>query len=419
MSKASIFRNIFAIPSKEAFREVPIAKDNDMGRALSVSSDHVAFTTAPRGMVAVVAHDQLGNKSAANSRALLHPTGVVDMEHSPFCSRILASGGEDGSLKISCVRGGGAEIRIDSIAQLQEKKDKKMMSVNWHPVAENVLASASMDGIVHIWDLDAGTDTISGSIKCYPWMIQWDQTGSNLALVDQDRLLKIIDPRSGLDPVLTSSEPFVKSNKVCRFQWLEPYDGSQGGLAALGFENMGEKWLKLFDPRSLSAPLQALKLPGKSSGLPFLHFDQTSSLLFVTARGEASCHLAEWSEQQLSLLPDQKFSKQASNCAFLPRRACSVAKNEIARTYRTEFEAKTISVASFVVNRRSGDFAEDLHTMCATGEPALTAQDWFNGCNESPVIAQMHSVEDGELQFPDREPENTEVLCFDEGGDIE
>eukprot|EP01054_Gregarina_sp_Poly1_P005958 Gregarina_sp_Poly_1__5957@NODE_3138_length_1346_cov_17_024238_g1995_i0_p1_GENE_NODE_3138_length_1346_cov_17_024238_g1995_i0NODE_3138_length_1346_cov_17_024238_g1995_i0_p1_ORF_typecomplete_len167_score22_86WD40_4/PF16300_5/3_3e06_NODE_3138_length_1346_cov_17_024238_g1995_i07971297 len=160
---------------------------------------------------------------------------------------------------------------------------------------------------------------------------------------------------------------------------------------------MGEKHLKTFDMRNFSKPLQAVKLPGKGSGLPFLQYDQTASILFVTTRGDASVSLLEWGNRTLSLLPEQKYPKQASNCGF-----------------RTEYESKCITVASLIIGRKSEEFAVDLHTTCATGEPALAAPDWFAGENASPITAGMHPADEGELQFPDREPENTQVLNFDE-----
>ncbi len=76
---------------------------------------------------------------------------------------------------------------------------RKIETFQFNPVAENVLASGSMDKTLKIWDVQVGKeqlslDTIHGdAVSC----VAWNRNGTLLATTSKDKKIRIIDPRSG------------------------------------------------------------------------------------------------------------------------------------------------------------------------------------------------------------------------------
>lgn len=73
-----------------------------------------------------------------------------------------------------------------------------MCHIQWHPCAENILASAASDGVIIIWNVEAGE--IVTEIEVTTELIQsicWDYNGSRIALTSKDKKIRIVDPRTG------------------------------------------------------------------------------------------------------------------------------------------------------------------------------------------------------------------------------
>ena len=70
--------------------------------------------------------------------------------------------------------------------------------LSWHPVAENILASASGDETIIIWNLSTQEPVISLNVFTDVInSIAWNDDGSYLATTCKDKKLRVIDPRKG------------------------------------------------------------------------------------------------------------------------------------------------------------------------------------------------------------------------------
>ena len=69
--------------------------------------------------------------------------------------------------------------------------------IAFHPCAENVLASTSLDYSVKIWNVETGKDEITLQHNDFVTSISFNYNGSLLATCARDKKLRIWDIRSG------------------------------------------------------------------------------------------------------------------------------------------------------------------------------------------------------------------------------
>ena len=74
----------------------------------------------------------------------------------------------------------------------------QVQHIQWHPSAENVLASAGADNVLIVWDV--GTGEILMRCEAHPDMIHsisWNYNGSLIATTCKDKKIRVIDARTG------------------------------------------------------------------------------------------------------------------------------------------------------------------------------------------------------------------------------
>ncbi len=105
---------------------------------------------------------------------------------------------------------------------------RKVGQVVFHPAASNLLASASGDLLVRLWDIEKGQDSATITLKGHSDSIQslcWNAVGTTLVTVSHRRLwdasdgyatmlitlqtcrdkkLRLFDPRAGIEAVRTA-----------------------------------------------------------------------------------------------------------------------------------------------------------------------------------------------------------------------
>jgi coronin-1B/1C/6 len=195
---------------------------------------------------------------------------------------VVASGGEDGTVCIWKVESGwfdgwGAEgweakdfdpvVRIDASL-------RKIGQVAWHPTAQHVLASASAEHTIKLWDLNA-TEKAQITLAGHNDAIQsvaWDPTGQLIATTCRDRKLRLFDPRASTEAIrAVDGHGGIKGARVI---WM----GDRGRLATTGFSKMSERQLGLWDAGSLDN-IKTIGLD-QSSGV-LMPFWSDNGILFI------------------------------------------------------------------------------------------------------------------------------------------
>jgi coronin-1B/1C/6 len=106
--------------------------------------------------VGVIPLDKPGKRQGGVPMIHAHTARVVDLHFSPFNDNLLATGSEDCSVKVWEVPDDLANGSTHSDAKAQFKGHaKRVEMVKFHPVADNIVASASVDKTIRLWDVNA------------------------------------------------------------------------------------------------------------------------------------------------------------------------------------------------------------------------------------------------------------------------
>ena len=83
----------------------------------------------------------------------------------------------------------------DAVVELHGHQ-KKIGMIVWHPLANNVLATAGFDKKVIIWDVERGEPAIViEGHRDTIYSMCWSRDGSYLATTCKDKMMRIIDVR--------------------------------------------------------------------------------------------------------------------------------------------------------------------------------------------------------------------------------
>jgi coronin-1B/1C/6 len=184
-----------------------------------------------------------------------HTAAVLDTTWSPFDDSVVVSGGEDGNILVwkveaSSFEGWGSEhwvpIDFDPVARINGSA-RKVGQVQFHPTASHVIAAASGDHAVKLWDLAFTEDpkiTLTGHTDTIQ-SIDWNPSGTLLATTCRDRKIRIFDPRASPEAVrVTEGHSGIKGTRLV---WL----GDKDRIATTGFSKMSDRQLCLWETGSL------------------------------------------------------------------------------------------------------------------------------------------------------------------------
>ena len=213
-----------------------------------------------------------------------HTAAVLDTDWSPHNDSIVASAGEDGKVMIwkvedSAFENWGGEgwepFDFDPVLRI-DASSRKVGQVLFHPTASNVIASASGDYTVKLWDL-AETNDPRSVLTGHGDIVQsvtFNPTGNLLVTTCRDRKLRIFDPRTGGEAVrVTDGHSGVKGSRVT---WM----GDLDKIATTGFSKMSDRQVSVWETGSLSN-IKTLSID-QSAGV-LMPFWSDNNILFIGA----------------------------------------------------------------------------------------------------------------------------------------
>ncbi|RKF82156.1 Coronin-like protein crn1 [Golovinomyces cichoracearum] len=322
-----------------------------------------------------------------------HTAPVLDTDWNPFNDRVIASGSDDCKVFIWQVPheftlyGENEEpVDIAPVSRLSGHS-RKVGQVLFNPAADNILASASGDYTIKIWNI--AQDKICLTLK-HNEIIQslsWSANGAMLATTSRDKKLRIWDVRQERPAHEVTGHSGAKNSRVV---WM----GEHNRLATTGFSKMSDRQMALWDVGNPNEPIGGFMLLDSISGVNMPFWDDGTQCLYLGGKGDGNIRYFEYENDKFEFLSEYKSAEPQRGLAFVPRRGINVHENEIMRAYKTVNDSY-IEPISFTVPRRAEVFQSDIYPPAIGLKPAMSATEWLDGKDGLPAKIDLESIYQG------------------------
>jgi coronin-7 len=275
----------------------------------------------------------------------------------------------------------------------------------YHPYARDVLASASYDRSIKLWNVDTQEAMIT--LKGFTDVIfnmSFSPCGTRLAAICKDGFIRIYEPLTSDMPVIEAQCGPVSGSKAARIDWV--LNGSS--LLVSGFGKGNLRQIYLLDAETLNL-LQTEDI-NSSPSLLIPIYDEDINVLYLYAKGEENVYLFEIQEEEPYFQVLTPFKTEGLHFAMsiLPKVHCDVKLAEIAKCYRLTKDNRIEKISFTVPRVKLGFFQDDIFPMTLDrSEPYLTARQWFSG-------GEANSFEFNYLNLKPKDMDNlTEILAVE------
>jgi len=401
--RASKYRHVFGQATKKelCYENLKITKNawdsniiDSNGKYLSVNWD-----SSGGGAFAVIPLSEVGKAPDTVPLFRGHKGPVLDTQFNPFNQQQIVSCSDDGKICLWEIPEDYSFHKYldeaDNIKDITEPvkvlsgHTRKVGHVEFHPCAENILASCSMDYTVKIWNLETGKDEITLQHKDLVTSLAFNYNGSLLATTSRDKKIRIWDIRSGK---VLSEGPGHTGAKPSRVVWL----GNTDRILTTGFSRLSDRQVGIWDVNNIEAgPIDGFLVIDSSSGVLIPVFDESNNILYLAGKGDGNIRYFEYENDILHELSQFSSTDPQRGFAVSPKFSVNVKENEVLKSFKTVND-NSIEPISFIVPRRSELFQLDIYPDCPSQDPALSAQEFLNGkeCN-GPLLMSMESLYEG------------------------
>ncbi|XP_051013968.1 coronin-6 isoform X5 [Acomys russatus] len=345
--RQSKFRHVFGQAAKadQAYEDIRVSKVTWDSAFCAVNPKFLAIIVEAGGGGAFIVLPLAKTGRVDKNYPLVtgHTGPVLDIDWCPHNDNVIASASDDTTVMVWQIPDYTPVRNITEPVITLEGHSKRVGILSWHPTARNVLLSAGGDNVIIIWNVGTGEVLLSLD-DMHPDVIHsvcWNSNGSLLATTCKDKTLRIIDPRKSQVVANNFEEPVA----------LQEMDTSNGVL------------------------------------LPF--YDADSSIVYLCGKGDSSIRYFEITEEPPFVHYLNTFSSKEPQrgMGFMPKRGLDVSKCEIARFYKLH-ERKCEPIV-MTVPRKSDLFQDDLYPDTPGPEPALEADEWLSGQDAEPVLISL------------------------------
>ncbi|KAM5213511.1 coronin-6 isoform 9-T26 [Hipposideros larvatus] len=345
--RQSKFRHVFGQAAKadQAYEDIRVSKVTWDSSFCAVNPKFLAVIVEAGGGGAFIVLPLAKTGRVDKNHPLVtgHTAPVLDIDWCPHNDNVIASASDDTTVMVWQIPDYTPMRNITEPIITLEGHSKRVGILSWHPTARNVLLSAGGDNVIIVWNVGTGEVLLSLD-DMHPDIIHsvcWNRNGSLLATTCKDKTLRIVDPRKGQVVANNFEEPVA----------LQEMDTSNGVL------------------------------------LPF--YDPDSSIIYLCGKGDSSIRYFEITDEAPFVHYLNTFSSKEPQrgMGFMPKRGLDVSKCEIARFYKLH-ERKCEPII-MTVPRKSDLFQDDLYPDTPGPEPALEADEWLSGQDADPVLISL------------------------------
>jgi coronin-1B/1C/6 len=259
--------------------------------------------------------------------------------------------------------------------------------VLFNPAAENVLASASGDFTIKLWDIEAGSAKLSLKLGDVVQSLSWSADGSLLVTTSRDKKLRVWDVRQQKPAQEVQGHAGAKNSRAV---WMGEHDR----IATTGFSRMSDRQLALWDIKAAREPIGGFQMLDSISGVCMPFWDDGTQCLYLAGKGDGNIRYYEYENDKFEYLSEYKSADPQRGVAFVPKRGVNMHDNEVMRAYKTVNDSY-VEPISFIVPRRSETFQEDIYPPAVGLKPAMSSRDWFDGKTAPPPKVDMETIYDG------------------------
>ncbi|XP_054728051.1 coronin-7 isoform X3 [Anastrepha obliqua] len=333
--------------------------------------------SGPGGKIAIFELSRPGRLPDGVIPSLVNGSNIMDFQWDPFDSSRLAVACDDGIVKLWRIPEGGLNEPTNTPERELIAHLDKIYFIRFHPLAEDVLLTASYDMTVKLWDLRTLEEKIllTGHTDQI-FDLAWSPCGKLAATVCKDGKLRVYNPRKSETPIREGNGPV--GTRGARITWA--LDGQY--IVCTGFDKVSERQISVYNAQKLNAPLNTASLDVSPSIL-IPYYDEDSSTLFVTGKGDSTIYCYEITDEEPYVCPlsHHRCTSLHQGLSFLTKNYCDVASVEFSKAYR--LTNTTIEPLSFTVPRIKNElFQDDLFPPTrVTWKPTMSADEWF-ACND-------------------------------------
>ncbi|XP_020715431.1 coronin-7 isoform X2 [Ceratitis capitata] len=333
--------------------------------------------SGPGGKIAIFELSRPGRLPDGVIPSLVNGSNIMDFQWDPFDSSRLAVACDDGIVKLWRIPEGGLNEPTNTPERELIAHLDKIYFIRFHPLAEDVLLTASYDMTVKLWDLRTLEEKIllTGHTDQI-FDLAWSPCGKLAATVCKDGKLRVYNPRKSETPIREGNGPV--GTRGARITWA--LEGQY--IVCTGFDKVSERQISVYNAQKLNAPLNMASLDVSPSIL-IPYYDEDSSTLFVTGKGDSTIYCYEITDEEPYICPlsHHRCTSLHQGLSFLTKNHCDVASVEFSKAYR--LTNTTIEPLSFTVPRiKSELFQDDLFPPTrVTWKPTMSADEWF-ACND-------------------------------------
>lgn len=389
--RSSKYRHVYGEPAKreKCYDNVKITKNAHDSQFCAVNPKFVAIVTevAGGGAFVVLPIDSTGRLDFNASRVTGHRGAVLDIKWNPFNDNVIASCSDDCTIKLWHIPDEGLVGHLtDWLVELQGHK-RRVSYIEWHPCAENILFSAGFDHLVIVWNIEKG-DTVN-VIECHPdviYSMSLNRDGSLLATTCKDKILRIIEPRSGKIKAEGICHAGAKSSKAV-------YLGNSGRILTTGFSRHSDRQYSVWSENNLAQPLYTDTIDS-SSGVVFPYYDHDTRMVYLAGKGDGNIRYYEVVDEApyVHFLSQFLSGNPQRGLGWMPKRALRTASCEVFRFYKLHAVRGLCEPIAMIVPRKSDQvFHDDLYPDTAAPVSALSAHEWITGRDAAPSLMCMRT----------------------------
>lgn len=381
----SKFRHVFGQPLKreQCYDNIRITKNSWDSNFCALNPKFIAIIieAAGGGAFLVLPLQKTGRIDVSYPLVAGHRGPVLDIAWCPFNDNVIASGSEDGIVRVWQIPDGGlVRPLVDPIVELIAHQRRAGL-VLWHPSANNVLLSAGADCKIYIWNV--GTGEILSQID-HPDIIFsccWNWEGNRLVTTCKDKKIRIYDPRSGELDLEGYGHEGAKPQRAIYLR--------NGLIFTTGFSRMSERQYALRSEAALGEPIVLEELD-TSNGVLFPFYDPDVNLLYLCAKGDSNIRYFEFTEEPpfIHYISTYQSTEPQRGMGMMLKRGCDLHQCEIARFYKLHSRG-FCEVISFTVPRKSELFQDDLYPDTLADTPAISAEEWIAGKDAEPILMSL------------------------------